>query len=213
MVWVACWVVAVNNFDTTLKILFASGNPHKLEEARAILPEINWLSLADFPELKNLNPEETGKTFEDNAEIKARAYGVVSGVVSVAEDAGLEVAALNNEPGVYSARWVPGSDRDRYETLLKRLGGNTNRQAQFVAVICWFDPASGQLEFFRGEMPGSIALEARGNNGFGYDPVFIPEGYDQTFAELGSKVKHQISHRQRALERFSQWLKTRSSKR
>jgi XTP/dITP diphosphohydrolase len=187
------------------KILFATGNEHKLAEAREILPELELLSLADFPNLQGLDPSETGTTFEENATIKAKAYGKRAKLPTLAEDAGLMVDALGNEPGVYSARWVAGSDRDRYQTLLKRLGANTNRAARFVAVICLYDPKSSKTECFRGEALGKIALEAKGNNGFGYDPVFVPEGHSKTFGELDTAIKHQLSHRKKALSAFYEW--------
>lgn len=172
------------------------------------MPDVEWLSLKDFPELIDLDPAETGDTFEENAAIKARAYGQRAKILTVAEDAGLVVDALNGEPGVRSARWVEGTDQDRYQTLLKKLAGETNRAAHFVAVLCFYDPQSEKLEYFRGEMPGSIALEPKGDNGFGYDPVFIPEGYQETYAQLGKEIKNQISHRKRAFAKFAVWIKS-----
>lgn len=191
------------------RILFATLNPHKLREVKAILPAIEWLSLSDFPNLKDFQPEETGETFEENAEIKARSYGDLSQVATVSEDAGLMVDALGGEPGVRSARFAPGGESDRYLTLLNKLGNQNNRSARFVAVFCWYDPLTKQTQTFRGELAGTIAQAARGENGFGYDPVFIPSGYDQTYAQLGETIKNQISHRRKALDAFAQWFSSR----
>lgn len=192
-----------------MKLLFATGNSHKLAEVRGIAPGVEWLSIADFPQLVDLNPEETGKTFEENAILKARAYGIASGVPTVAEDSGLVVDALNGEPGVRSARWVPGTDQDRYTELLSRLKNAETRTARFVTVACFFDPQTQETKCFQGEVEGSIGWEARGNQGFGYDPVFIPEGFHQTFGELGVDVKSTMSHRARALQPLVAWLSKR----
>jgi XTP/dITP diphosphohydrolase len=191
------------------RLLFATGNPHKLQEVKAILPAINWLSLADFPKLEKLNPQETGSTFEENALLKTKVYGDASGITTVAEDSGLEVKALNNEPGIYSARWVPGSHQDRYEALLKKLGNESDRAARYVAVACFYEPKTQEIKCFQGVVAGKIASQAQGTGGFGYDPIFIPEGYNQTFAEI-ELAKHQLSHRHRAFEKLNQWLLTRS---
>ncbi|HEX9817396.1 MAG TPA: RdgB/HAM1 family non-canonical purine NTP pyrophosphatase [Patescibacteria group bacterium] len=187
------------------KILFATSNEHKLKEARAILPEIKLLSLVEFPQAQQLNPQEIGGTFEENAKIKALAYGQASQVLTLAEDAGLEVMALDNEPGVRSNRWLGGTNEDHYREVLRRLKGKMDRRARFVAVICLHDPQTGQAHCFEGEIKGTIARSPRGSSGFGYDPIFIPEGHDQTFGELDPTVKHQLSHRRRALGAFYDW--------
>lgn len=189
-----------------MQLLFATGNAHKLKEVRQALPAVEWLSLADFPVLAELDPEETGTTLEENAILKAKAYGEVSGVPTVAEDTGLMVDALNGEPGVYSARWVPGSDEDRYTTLLQRLGNSENRAARYVTVACYFDPQTQEIHLFEGRSEGEIGGEARGNHGFGYDPVFIPEGHTQTFGELSDDIKKAFSHRARAFQQLADWL-------
>ncbi|KKU18511.1 MAG: Non-canonical purine NTP pyrophosphatase [Candidatus Pacebacteria bacterium GW2011_GWB1_47_8] len=191
------------------RILFATRNGNKLHEVKAILPDVKWLTPADFPVLADFEPPETGETFEANAAIKAREYGDRSQATTVSEDAGLMVDALGGEPGVRSARWIPGSDQDRYQALLDRLGQENNRSARFVAVISWYDPQTKLLRSFRGEMPGVIAWEPQGTNGFGYDPVFIPKGFDQTYAQLGDVIKNQISHRRRALDKLAAWLRSR----
>lgn len=194
-----------------MKLLFATGNSHKLAEVRSITPGVEWLSVADFSNLSHLDPEETGETFEENAVLKAKAYGMASGVPTVAEDTGLIVDALNGEPGIYSARWVVGSDEDRYTTLLKRLGTSENRVARYVTVVCYFHPQTQEIQLFEGRLEGEIGWEARGERGFGYDPVFIPEGSQQTFGEMSDEVKSEISHRARAIQQLITWLTARSS--
>ena len=185
--------------------LLATGNAHKIEEVLALTPDIAWKTLADFPELAGFSPEETGSTFAENAELKARAYCEKTGLGTVAEDSGLEVLALGGEPGVYSARWVAGTDQDRNQALLDRMKGKQDRTARYIAVICVFFPGTGEKHFFEGTVFGKIAETFQGAQGFGYDPLFIPEGYTDTFATLGSGVKHTVSHRKKAFESFLAW--------
>lgn len=188
------------------KILLATGNQHKIAEVLALTPGIPWLTINDFAQLKDFNPVESGQSFVENAEIKAKAFANKTGLITVAEDSGLEVEALNNEPGIYSARWVTGSDTDRNLALLARLAGNTTkRKARYVATLCVYNPETDQSNFFRGEVNGEIATEIRGQQGFGYDPIFVPVGYTQTFGELGETVKHQLSHRKAAFSKFVDW--------
>ncbi len=185
------------------KLFFATTNQGKLTEAQALFKETGCklLSLADFPKLKSVVIEETGSTFSENAYLKAKAYGELSQTMTVAEDAGLEVFALDRKPGVRSARFGPTAE-ERNEKLLKLLADKTDRSAQFVSVLALYDPASGSISFFKGTVKGKIATEARGKGGFGYDPVFVPEGYEKTFAELGLEVKNKFSHRQRAFQQL-----------
>jgi XTP/dITP diphosphohydrolase len=183
----------------------ATNNKHKIKEVLEIAPEIDWKTIADFPELDGFDPEETGKTFTENAEIKARAYAEKTGLTTVAEDSGLEVFSLNREPGIYSARWFPGSDKDRNMALLDRLE-NKDKEARYVATICVFDPKEDKVNFFEGEVLGEISSKIKGDKGFGYDPLFIPDGYDQTFGELGEEVKQKLSHRKDAFTKFLKWL-------
>jgi len=175
----------------------ASQNPHKLAELREALPE--W-------ELEPLDaegyPEETGATYTDNARLKAR-YGasVEPDVWIIGEDSGIECAALGGEPGLHSARWAPG--RDQADALLERMAGESDRRARMVAEIVAVSPGGEEVDA-RGELDGDLALERRGTAGFGYDPIFIPRGYDRTVAELGDEWKREHSHRAlaaRALER------------
>lgn len=191
-------------------ILLATSNLHKVLEVKSILPTISWLSVAQFPDLKKINPEENGNTFQANAKIKAVEYGDVSGVLTLAEDSGLEVIALNGEPGIRSARWVKGSDEDRYTALLKAMTGEVNQAARYVSVLCFYDPQTKKINFFQGIVAGKIIDRPRGTGGFGYDPVFVPEGETQTFAQLDElDNKHQHSHRQKSLVKFYNWWQTR----
>jgi XTP/dITP diphosphohydrolase len=190
-----------------MKIFLATGNQHKIEEVKSIAPDIDWLTINDFPELSAFSPIEDGKNFAENAEIKARAFAEKVDILTLAEDSGLVVTSLNGEPGVYSARWINGTDSDRNKALLARLIGKTDRSAKYIATLCLFDPKTEQTNFFVGEVYGQIAKEPAGDQGFGYDPVFIPVGYTETFAQLGIEVKHQLSHRKNAFTKFLSWLK------
>jgi XTP/dITP diphosphohydrolase len=173
-----------------LRARLASANPHKLEEMRALLPgwEIEPLGDADFP------PEE-GPTYYDNARAKAEFARTVAeaDVWTLADDSGIEVAALGGEPGVHSARWA----ENWIERLLAELDGVDDRRARYVCELVCLSPA---LEEFRGTgvLEGRIAEEPRGSEGFGYDPIFVPEGEERTVAELGNAWKREHSHRARA---------------
>jgi XTP/dITP diphosphohydrolase len=191
------------------KILFATGNAKKLKEADRILSPLGFEVLSTaffgtFPE-----PEETGNTFEENAHLKAEYYRNLSGISCFAEDSGLEVESLKGAPGIYSARYAGqnSSDENNVHYLLEKMQGISNRKAKFTAVICYLELNSTPL-FFRGEVLGTIADKPSGDSGFGYDPVFIPDGYNQTFAVLGSSVKDLISHRKKALTLLNHYLST-----
>jgi XTP/dITP diphosphohydrolase len=186
-------------------IVFASSNAHKLEEIRAMLPEgLELLSSSDVGFHEEV--EETGKTFEDNSEIKAQAIFDFTGKPCFADDSGLEVKALNKQPGVKSARYSgePVSHQRNIELLLKNLEGKKDRSARFVTVICL--KTSDKTLFFEGEVKGVITTECRGDNGFGYDPVFMPNGYSKTFAEMNSEEKNAISHRKMAVAKLLEFL-------
>jgi XTP/dITP diphosphohydrolase len=179
------------------KVVLASQNKKKLRELQQLMEgtgiEVQSLP-PDAPEV-----EETGDTFEANALLKARAAVALTGLPALADDSGLVVDALNGEPGVRSARWVPGTDVDRYQTLLTRMAGvpAAQRTARFVSVIAMVTP-DGREELVRGECEGYIGTEPVGSGGFGYDPVFyFPDG--RSMAELSAEEKNRISHRARAL--------------
>lgn len=196
-----------------MELLFATTNAGKLTEAQACLAASAWrlLSLTDFPQLVGMDVEETGKTFAKNALLKAQAYGSLTGVLTVAEDAGLAVNALDGKPGVYSARYAE-SDQARNTRLLSELTGFEDRTAQFISVLCLYDPVADTAEYFTGTVEGTIADQPKGEAGFGYDPIFIPDGYTQTFAELGIEQKNKLSHRAKALQKLAEYLnKTKQS--
>ena len=188
------------------KLVFSTNNEHKLEEVKAILePYYQILSLKDISDDTDI--PETGETLEDNALIKANYLWDTYHTNCFADDTGLEVEALNNAPGVYSARYAgeQKSSTDNVAKLLKELEGKENRNAQFRTVIALI--IDGKKYVFEGKIKGVITTSARGNSGFGYDPVFQPEGYDKTFAELTLADKNEISHRARAVEQLALFLR------
>lgn len=188
------------------ELIFASSNAHKLDEIRAMLPEdISLLGLSDIGFHEEI--VENGKDFEANAEIKANAIFETTGKPCFADDSGLEVFSLNRQPGVKSARYSGEPvDHDRnISLLLKNLEGKKDRKARFVTVICL--KSSGKTFFFEGEVKGVISTERAGSNGFGYDPVFIPDGYDRTFAQMSHQEKNMISHRKMAVLKMIEFLK------
>ena len=188
------------------KLVVATNNAHKLEEIAAILgDEMELLSLKDI----NCHADipETADTLEGNARQKALYIYENYGMDCFADDTGLEVDALNGAPGVFSARYAgDGHDSEaNMQKLLKELKGNENRKAQFRTAICLI--IEGKEYLFEGIVKGKIIEEKRGGAGFGYDPIFVPEGHDQTFAELGNDIKNTISHRARAVEKLCKFLK------
>jgi XTP/dITP diphosphohydrolase len=196
------------------KLLIATGNAGKLREIRALLndalraAQIELLSLRDFDSIQEV--AENGSSFAENATLKARGYAAQTDLWTLADDSGLEVEALGGAPGVFSARYGGAGldDAVRRAVLLDALRGVAleNRRARFVCVIAIFDPRAERLELAQGVCEGHIALAARGTRGFGYDPVFIPDGYAQTFGELPDAVKQRISHRARAIHEARRFL-------
>ena len=189
-----------------MKILFATQNSNKQAEARRILSNLDLLFPSDFPKVENLDPEETGTTFQENSALKAVAFGDQTQVLSFADDSGLVVEALDGFPGVNSKRFIDGSDIDRNKEILNRLKDEKNRNAKFFTDIAIYDPISKKIDHVQGEVIGKIALSSSGVSGFGYDPIFIPNGYDKSFAELGQDVKNEISHRAVALKQLKKYL-------
>lgn len=194
------------------KLVFASNNAHKLEEIRAILG-----TQYEVKSLKDIGCEvdipETGSTFRENALQKATYVKEHFGFDCFADDSGLQVEALGGEPGVYSARYavkngvqVEGNKDDaNMNVLLEKLANEENRKACFRTSIALI--FEGETHFFDGTVEGRIIHEKRGDGGFGYDPIFIPDGYDKTFAELGNEVKNGISHRARAVAKLADFLR------
>jgi len=193
-------------------IVFATNNAHKLSEIRQILGNsIEVLSLKDIG--CDVDIPETGSTLEENALQKAQYVFDHYHLDVFADDTGLEVEALNGAPGIYSARYAgDGHDSEANMTkLLKELEGKDNRRARFRTVIALIQKVGGlscvqRIKLFDGIVNGQIIGERRGGEGFGYDPIFLPDGYDQTFAELGMDIKNEISHRARATAKFADFV-------
>lgn len=201
-----------------MKIVFATNNQHKLQEIRDILgSEFEIVSLKDIG--CDVDIPETGNTLEENAMQKAQYVYNHYNLSCFADDTGLEVEALNGEPGVHSARYAEGTDHDseaNMAKLLRNLEGKDNRKARFRTVIALIQKQDvcpcgctsiKKVNRFEGIVDGSIATEKHGTAGFGYDPIFVPEGYDKSFAELGESIKNGISHRARAVAKLAEYLK------
>jgi XTP/dITP diphosphohydrolase len=187
------------------KIIFATNNKHKLEEIRAILGRSYSIGSLDEIGCADDIPE-TADTLEGNALLKARYVKTHYGYDCFADDTGLEVKALNYAPGVYSARYA-GESKDsdaNMRKILRELENQSDRSAQFRTVIALI--LGEQEYFFEGVVEGKLIREARGNAGFGYDPIFVPEGYTETFAEMEADVKNTISHRAKAVEKLKTFL-------
>lgn len=191
-------------------IVLASNNAHKLDEIRRILgDDFDVKSLKDIQCLDDI--PETGDTFRDNALQKAQYVKEHYGFDCFADDSGLECNALGGQPGVHSARYASlhtsVADHDseaNMNVLMQQLEDKADRSAQFKTVIALI--YQGETHFFEGEVKGRIISEKRGDGGFGYDPIFVPDGYDQTFAELGNEVKNTISHRAKAVAKLAEYL-------
>ena len=188
-----------------MKLVFATNNAHKLEEIKEMLGSRHEIvSLKEIQCHEDI-PEEQD-TLEGNALQKARYIHEKYGLDCFADDTGLEIKALNNAPGVYSARYA-GNAHDseaNMKKLLREMEGKKNRRAQFRTAICLIE--RGKETLFEGIVKGEIIREKRGGSGFGYDPVFVPEGYTETFAEMGSEEKNKISHRARAVQQLCAYL-------
>ena len=194
-----------------IELLIATHNPGKVVEICDLLHDLPFrlACLQDFQGLPEF--EETGSTFEENARIKAVGYAKGSGLYAIADDSGLEVDALNGAPGVHSARYA--GPETGYPGKISRLlmeidaSKHVDRRARFVSHIVLADPAGSVIHKSRGVCEGTIADRARGSNGFGYDPIFIPAGFTKTFGELDPGVKQTISHRARALAKIIRFLR------
>jgi XTP/dITP diphosphohydrolase len=189
-----------------LKMVLASGNRNKYREMRAALETVGVELLFGGDFHMSHEVEETGDTYEENARIKARAWRDFTGYASIADDSGIEAQALGGLPGVRSARIIPGSDLDRMNWLLSQMKGKTNRNARFAACLVVSFPEEEKEIVCQKYCEGRLALSPAGSSGFGYDPIFIPDGYEKTFAELGDEVKQKISHRAKALKGIAEML-------
>lgn len=193
------------------KLLVATHNRGKLAEIKELAQNmgITLVDLTDFPQVKPI--EEVGKTFIENASLKAAGYAKATNLLTLADDSGLVVDALGGAPGVHSARYAGegASDAERTKKLLSALAEVSEgaRTAKFVAAIAIADQSGSIINISVGECPGRIALTPAGQRGFGYDPVFIPDGFSQTFGQLDSATKNRISHRARALSQATIFLR------
>lgn len=195
-----------------MKITFATGNAHKLEELREITElvtgDANFIEFSTPP--KPFDPEENGTTFEANSLIKAREANKITGKMSLADDSGLCVEALDGRPGLYSARYAPTQD-DKIEKLLAEMDGKTNRRAKFVCAMTLLDENGEILCVEIGECHGEISTKRAGSNGFGFDPVFIPDEENPekiTLAQMSDLQKNRISHRANALKKIIKYIKS-----
>ena len=191
-------------------LLLGTRNPGKVKEITSILEGSGW-SFSSLQEFDYVGPaEENGVTYSENAILKAQFYASTTGLLALADDSGLEVAALNGAPGVYSARYAGehASDAERRQLLLSELSNlnSSDRRARFVSVVAIAHPSGTVLNVSEGICNGTVTLEPRGHGGFGYDPLFIPDYYTQTFAELPESTKNRISHRAVALVQTREFL-------
>ena len=184
------------------RLVIASHNPGKVREIRELLAPYK-LDIVGAADLRLPEPEETGSTFIENAALKAEAASSASKLPALADDSGLVVAALDGAPGIYSARWAgPTKDfRIAMARVEKEMSGNPDKRAHFVCVLALSAPGA-QTETFEGRAYGTLDFPPRGQFGFGYDPIFMPEGYRFTYAEMDPHAKHAISHRAKAFEKF-----------
>ncbi len=193
-----------------MKLFLATGNQHKVKEMKKLLSDtdVELLSQADYNQLPEVI--EDRETFCGNALKKAQEIGTYVNLPAIADDSGLVVEALNGKPGVYSARFAgpQATDEDNNQKLLKLLAEvpTGERQARFTCAMAFVSP-EGEEEIVVGNCPGEIARQPQGKTGFGYDPLFVPEGYSQSFAQLGAEVKNKISHRAKALQKMKRVLK------
>ena len=196
------------------KLVIATHNPGKLREISALIAPLG-ISCVGAEELGLPEPEEIGNTFADNADLKAREAADLSGLPALADDSGLCVDALHGMPGIFSARWAEDADGNReWMRAMERVWNEVQATepdappaAHFNCVLSLARPNDGQIESFEGRVEGTLAWPPRGDKGFGYDPIFVPVGHEQTFGELDPDLKHSISHRADAFRKFVAALK------
>src|SRR5687768_15999415 len=196
------------------RLVIATHNPGKLKEIAELIEPLG-LACVGAEELGLPEPEEIGNTFVDNADLKAREAADLSGLPALADDSGLAVDALGGLPGIFSARWAEneGGNRDwnrameRFLARLEEAGPDASRDAHFACALSLAWPNDGQIESFEGRLDGKLVWPPRGDKGFGYDPMFVPDGYEQTFGEMDPAEKHRISHRARAFQKLVAALK------
>lgn len=195
----------------SLELLIATKNVGKIRELENLLAGLPIIlrNASEFEDV--IEPEETGETFADNAILKARYYAEKTGLLALADDSGLEVEALNNAPGVFSARYAGenATNEERTAKLLNELEqtNDEKRLAKFICVMA-ISSEKGEIKFLtEGLCQGKISVNPTGTNGFGYDPIFIPDGFEHTFGEISSEIKQKISHRGRAMEKIIEFLR------
>lgn len=193
-------------------LLLATTNKGKIREVKAILKNLNLnITLPNkvIEDYQSFEVEENGKTFAENAAIKAQAYGKKSGLLTLADDSGLEIQALGGDPGVKSARFAQGNDQKRINKVLQlmRTVPDEKRSARFVACVAIFNPDNSQTRIFKGKTEGKILRRPEGLGGFGYDPIFYSTEINKSFGQASIKRKNQVSHRARALIKSGEFLK------
>jgi XTP/dITP diphosphohydrolase len=194
-----------------MKVVLATTNPGKLREFKELSSGESWLEIVSAP--SDFSPEETGKTFVENAKIKASTAAKMTGMMSIADDSGLIVEALNGRPGIHSARYCEGTDADRRKKVLSELNNvaDDRRQAAFMCAMIVCDPDGSTAFSVIRYWEGQIVREERGDNGFGYDPIFKPNSKDMTAAQLSAADKNRISHRGQAWTEVLKFLKHHNS--
>ena len=187
------------------KILIATNNQGKLKELKDHLKEFEILSLSDTDSGIE-EPIEDGKTFADNSLIKAKYYAEKTRLLTLADDSGLCINALGGRPGVFSSRFAGGDYQTAYQRLFKELIDKDDRSAYFQSVITLYDPKNNEYEQFEGKCEGKILKESRGAGGFGYDPIFSPDGLERSFGECSSEEKYKYDHRKKAIDKLIEYL-------
>lgn len=197
-------------FSIPKQLLIATNNKGKFFEIESLLNQINIKAVPTF-QFNIEEPEETGKTFAENSLLKARYYGSKTALMALADDSGLCVDAMNGEPGIYSARFAKNDHGENdFNFAFEKISAaikNNNYAAHFICNLAFFDPKTNFEISFEGRVDGNLTFPARGNKGFGYDPIFIKNGMNQTFGEIDPKEKDQISHRADAFLKLVNWLK------
>ncbi len=188
-----------------MQITLGTGNEHKVFEINEIVKEQGYKKIVFKAVEGNFNPIENGSTFEENSLIKAKEGARLSGMLTLADDSGLCIEALNGAPGLYSARYA-GTQDEKIARILKELDGQENRKAKFVCCMTLVDKDGNTIHTTKGECHGQIIKERKGSNGFGYDPIFMPDGYEITLAEMSEDGKNKISHRGKALTQMLKFI-------
>lgn len=187
------------------EIVLGTGNEHKVFEINEITKTSGYENISFIPAPKGFNPTEDGKSFEENSYIKSKTASLMTNKISMADDSGLCIDYLNGAPGMYSARYA-GTQQEKISKILSELDGVENRTAKFVCYMTLVDTDGNLIHTTYGECPGRIIKTAKGINGFGYDPIFQPDGYDITLAEMSESDKNKISHRGRALTEMLKYI-------